>query len=92
MLLHFLNPSTNIDQFIIRCFLSLECFAAFGVNCSLPCAPAAYGYQCKYKCTCAYNEVCDRYAGCVRLGGLPFKLKFILLLCLVFICPLCESS
>nr|XP_022317229.1 multiple epidermal growth factor-like domains protein 10 [Crassostrea virginica] len=45
----------------------LECFGAFGVNCSLPCADASYGYQCKNKCTCAYNEVCDKYRGCVRL-------------------------
>ena len=75
MLLHFLNPSTNIDQFIIRCFLSLECFGAFGANCSLPCADASYGYQCKNTCTCAYNEVCDKYVGCIRKGGLLLNLN-----------------
>ena len=61
-----------IYQVIILCFLSLECFGAFGANCSLSCADASYGYQCKNTCTCAYNEVCDKYVGCIRKGGLLF--------------------
>nr|XP_022311036.1 uncharacterized protein LOC111116341 [Crassostrea virginica] len=47
----------------------LECLGAYGFNCSLPCADVTYGYQCKNKCTCAYNEVCDKYRGCVRLDN-----------------------
>ena len=44
-----------------------ECFRASGSNCSQSCKNATYGYQCRKKCSCNHNEVCDKYDAACRL-------------------------
>ncbi|XP_055996863.1 uncharacterized protein LOC125647361 isoform X1 [Ostrea edulis] len=44
----------------------IECFGAFGENCSVPCGQNTFGYRCRRICNCTDNQVCDRYTGCME--------------------------
>ncbi|XP_062601267.1 uncharacterized protein LOC134262968 [Saccostrea cucullata] len=42
----------------------IECFGAFGENCSTECVENFYGYRCSEICNCKPNQVCNKYVGC----------------------------
>ena len=70
----------------------IECFGASGSNCSQPCNNVTYGYQCRKKCSCNHNEVCNKYVGCIQNGKLHLRLHPILLfVCFVFVWCLLNS-
>ncbi|XP_062609489.1 uncharacterized protein LOC134271276 [Saccostrea cucullata] len=58
----------------------IECFGAYGVNCSMPCYNS-YGYRCKETCYCKKNQVCNKYIGC-RVNVVPCNavLNFVCLI------------
>ncbi|XP_061183014.1 uncharacterized protein LOC133191277 [Saccostrea echinata] len=44
--------------------LCIECFGAYGENCSTPCGNISYGYRCKETCDCTKYQICNKYLGC----------------------------
>ncbi|XP_062616380.1 protein draper-like isoform X4 [Saccostrea cucullata] len=53
----------------------IECFGAYGENCSKPCAKNSYGYNCKETCNCTENKVCNKYLGCQQSCSCNTKKK-----------------
>ncbi|XP_062601266.1 uncharacterized protein LOC134262967, partial [Saccostrea cucullata] len=63
---------TGYYLFNDRC---IECFGAFGENCSTPCGENSYGYRCRKTCNCTENKVCNKYIGCQVHGLFNAKEK-----------------
>ncbi|XP_052691905.1 uncharacterized protein LOC128169912 isoform X1 [Crassostrea angulata] len=53
----------------------IECFGAFGLNCSEPCHNISFGYRCRKTCKCQNHEVCNKYTGCQTIDYINNEFK-----------------
>lgn len=53
----------------------IECFGAFGLNCSEPCHNISFGYRCRKTCKCQNQEVCNKYTGCQTIDYINDEFK-----------------
>lgn len=58
----------EIHVFCVMFFSYIECFGAFGFNCSEPCTNDYFGYQCKNQCNCQNHEICNKFFGCQTIS------------------------